>query len=178
MDLRTKRTKQSIINAFIELRAQKPIEKISIKELSEVAFINKATFYLHYKDIYDLSEQLENETIDAILSHFSHPEELITKPKQATKTLADAFLFNDKLIKSLFSDSRSSFFVTRLDEKLKQRIYSAYPEYKNNVEWEILLTYLIQGGFNAFLSHSKDTDINRLIDIVGNITETILCNRF
>ncbi|MDE7423419.1 MAG: hypothetical protein K2N51_06965 [Lachnospiraceae bacterium] len=36
MDLRTKRTKHSIINAFIQLRSQKPLEKITIKELSEI----------------------------------------------------------------------------------------------------------------------------------------------
>ena len=55
MDLRTERTKRSITNAYLELRKQKPIEKITVKELSEVAFINKATFYTHYSDIYDLA---------------------------------------------------------------------------------------------------------------------------
>lgn len=40
MDLRVKRTRINITNAFIELRSRKPIEKITIKELSELAFIN------------------------------------------------------------------------------------------------------------------------------------------
>lgn len=48
MDLRIERTRKSIINAFIELRAHKPIEKITVKELAERAYINKATFYSHY----------------------------------------------------------------------------------------------------------------------------------
>ena len=55
MDLRTEKTKRSIINSFLELRSRKPLEKITVKELSEKAEINKATFYLHYHDIYDLS---------------------------------------------------------------------------------------------------------------------------
>ena len=63
MDLREKKTKRSIKKAFLQLRAQKPLEKITIKELSELAEISKATFYLHYKDIYDLSSQLQNEVI-------------------------------------------------------------------------------------------------------------------
>ena len=54
MDLRRQRTKNSIINAFIQLRASKPLEKITVKELSELAYINKATFYTYYQDIYDL----------------------------------------------------------------------------------------------------------------------------
>ena len=57
MDLRIQRTKRCITEAFLKLRTQKPLEKITIKELSELAMINKATFYSHYTDIYDLSEQ-------------------------------------------------------------------------------------------------------------------------
>ena len=52
MDLRVKKTKNSIINAFLKLRAKKSLERITVKELSDLAEINKATFYLHYKDIY------------------------------------------------------------------------------------------------------------------------------
>ena len=58
MDLRNQRTKKNIRNAFIELRSKKPLEKITVKELSELAFINKATFYRHYEDIYALSNEL------------------------------------------------------------------------------------------------------------------------
>ena len=47
MDLRTEKTESSIINAFIELRAKKPLEKITVKELCQLARINKSTFYAH-----------------------------------------------------------------------------------------------------------------------------------
>ena len=58
MDLRERKTKRAIKDAFLQLRVKKPLERIRVKELSELAQISKATFYLHYKDIYDLSEQL------------------------------------------------------------------------------------------------------------------------
>ena len=56
MDLRIERTRKCIKDAFIELRKSKPIEKITVKELAALASINKATFYSHYNDIYDLSD--------------------------------------------------------------------------------------------------------------------------
>ena len=56
MDLRIQKTKNSIFSAFIELRAAKPLEKITIRELTQKANISKQTFYLHFKDIYDLVE--------------------------------------------------------------------------------------------------------------------------
>ncbi|MDE5861843.1 MAG: TetR family transcriptional regulator, partial [Ruminococcus sp.] len=56
MDLRVEKTKRNIINAFLNLRSHRPIEKITIREIAEIAQINKATFYLHYHDIYELTE--------------------------------------------------------------------------------------------------------------------------
>ena len=174
MDLRIERTRRSIINAFIELRAKKPIEKITIKELSETALINKATFYSHYNDIYDLSEQLEKEAVDMVLKNIPHPENLISNPKQGTVEIAFALASQSKLFDTLFSDSRATILVDRLEQGLKEKIYSMYPEYKNNLEWDILLTVLIQGCFHAFMSHSGDADINDLIEIIGTINERML----
>lgn len=67
MDLRVQKTKNSILDAFIELRSEKPLEKITVKELADRARISKQTFYLHYKDIYDLSEQLEQELVKSLV---------------------------------------------------------------------------------------------------------------
>ena len=50
MDLRIEKTERGIKNAFIELRSRKPLEKITVKELCELACINKSTFYSHYKE--------------------------------------------------------------------------------------------------------------------------------
>ncbi|MBO5032547.1 MAG: TetR/AcrR family transcriptional regulator [Lachnospiraceae bacterium] len=174
MDLRIERTRRSIINAFIELRSRKPLEKITVKELAELAFINKATFYSHYKDIYDLSEQLENETIDMILANIPHPEELLTKPKPFVEILSAAFTSQNSLLEILFSGSRTHVFINKVEERMKHQIFSIYPEYKDSLEWDILLSFLIQGGFRAFLSHSNEVDNAYLIDIVGTINERIL----
>ncbi len=174
MDLRTKRTKHNIINAFLELRAKKPLEKITIKELAELAFINKATFYCHYKDIYDLSEQLEKEAIDTVIKTISNPDILITNPKQGTKELSFAMMSQGKLFDTLFSDNRASILISRIEQGLKDKIYNLHPEYKNNLEWDILLTVLIQGCFHAFVSYSDDADINQLVEIIGDINERML----
>ncbi len=155
-------------------RAKKPLEKITVKELSELALINKATFYSHYNDIYDLSEQLEKEAVDTVLKNMPHPDSLITNPKQGTVELTSALMSQSKLFDTLFSGSRASILASRLEQGLKNKIYALYPEYKNNLEMDILLTVLIQGCFHAFASHINDTDTNNLIDIIGNINKRML----
>lgn len=66
-DLRVKRTKKMIVEAFICLIRQKSLDKISIQEIAEHAMINRATFYAHYADKQDLYDSL----IDDFLIRFS-----------------------------------------------------------------------------------------------------------
>lgn len=65
-DHRTRVTKAMIRKAFTTILRNKPIQNISIKELCEMAQINRSTFYLHYTDIYDLLNQIEEEMFEGI----------------------------------------------------------------------------------------------------------------
>ena len=62
-DHRTRVTKMLIRKAFTALLRQKPIQKISVKELCAAAGIHRGTFYTHYTDIYDLLRKMEEEML-------------------------------------------------------------------------------------------------------------------
>ena len=61
MDIRIEKTERAIRNAFLELRAAKPLEKITVKELCSLACINKSTFYSTKLFIVQIYELLFNE---------------------------------------------------------------------------------------------------------------------
>ena len=60
-DRRILRTKKLLREAFTRLLQTKPLEKISVKELCDLAGINRYTFYLHYQDLRDLYTRLEED---------------------------------------------------------------------------------------------------------------------
>ena len=45
MDIRIKKTKKAITDAFLTMASQKPIEKITVTDIVKEAQINKSTFY-------------------------------------------------------------------------------------------------------------------------------------
>lgn len=47
-------TRQALAAALKELMAQKPVEKISIQEITALCGIRRQNFYYHFEDIYDL----------------------------------------------------------------------------------------------------------------------------
>ena len=69
-DRRIKRTKMLLQNALVDLMLEKAVGKISVKELTQKADVNRSTFYLHYLDIYDMREQMENEFVETIQGFF------------------------------------------------------------------------------------------------------------
>ena len=61
------RTKHALAAALKELMSQKPIDKISIHDLTESCGIRRQTFYYHYEDVYDLLRWMFQEEAVALL---------------------------------------------------------------------------------------------------------------
>ena len=64
-DARKRYTQLVLKQALLKLLKEKPVNKITVKEVCELAQLNRATFYAHYRDCFALLESIENELIDA-----------------------------------------------------------------------------------------------------------------
>lgn len=173
MDLREKKTKRSIKNAFIELRAKKPLERISVKELTELAEISKATFYLHYHDIYDLSDCLQKEVIKNILSSLGQPDLLINDSVQFNKELFSAFHAQQTLIEILFSGSQASVLPINIERELREYIFQLFPEAVHDAQFNIMLSYRIHGGYYAYQENYKKFGIDSILETLNEVNRII-----
>ena len=66
IDRRVKYTKMVLRQSLLELMKSKPIDKITVKEICELADINRGTFYSHYSEPRALLEQIQNELFNDI----------------------------------------------------------------------------------------------------------------
>ena len=62
-DPRVLRTRKLIMDSFIELSGKKEFKDITVKDITTEAMINRATFYYHFEDIYDLLEKVLSEVL-------------------------------------------------------------------------------------------------------------------
>ena len=170
MDIRVKRTKTNIINAFLQLCAKKPPERITVKELADLAEINKATFYLHYRDIYDLLETQENELFERVFDSIAHPNSVLSEPKLFIKELVEGFIANKQLIDIIFGKNRRNILADKIESEVRSFIFEKYPQYKDSPELNVLLTYVIRGGYFAYAENSEySTDM--VISVIGELAE-------
>ena len=61
VDRRVRKTKALLLKGLTELMEQKDVNHISVRELTDLVDLNRGTFYLHYRDIFDMVNQVEDE---------------------------------------------------------------------------------------------------------------------
>lgn len=67
VDPRVKRTRELILRAFGELLGRKAFEAITVQDIADRATVNRATFYAHFQDKYDLLEHAFIESFQQAL---------------------------------------------------------------------------------------------------------------
>ena len=60
-------TKKALAMAMKELMEQIPFSKISVSDICEKCGMNRKSFYYHFKDIYDLLEEMLNQRVEQMI---------------------------------------------------------------------------------------------------------------
>ena len=72
-DRRVRRTKKRLRDALAALMREKDLGEITVRELTDLADVNRGTFYTHYRDLEDLRRQVGQELFEelsAVLAGF------------------------------------------------------------------------------------------------------------
>lgn len=123
VDRRVRKTKKNIRDALTELMREKGVKDITVRELSELADINRGTFYNHYKDVFDLLEQIESEMFEEFSGAISSytPQDVVEQPGII---LSHIFFFleeNSQICLSLLGKNGDIAFVDRLKDLVKYK---------------------------------------------------------
>jgi AcrR family transcriptional regulator len=122
-DRRIRKTRAALKKSLTTLMQQKQIKDISVRELTELADVNRGTFYLHYKDVFDLLEQSEadllNEFHDTINSYdAAHVSENSTFLFEGVYNLCKQ---NADLVRILIGENGDIKFLNKLKDLVKSK---------------------------------------------------------
>ncbi|MDO4547489.1 MAG: TetR/AcrR family transcriptional regulator C-terminal domain-containing protein [Clostridia bacterium] len=59
-------TRQAIMDSFLKLLCEKPLDKITVKDIVEDCGVNRKTFYYYFQDIYALADQAFRAQVEKI----------------------------------------------------------------------------------------------------------------
>lgn len=172
LDRRIEKTERAIREAFLTQRAEKPLEKIRVRELCEAAEINKSTFYAHYQDVYALADAMEGQLVESILAQVAQirTEDLRGRPEWLTRELFRAFTAHGRQVEILFSGSRRGALVDRLERGLRELTSREIPGYWDDPVRSVVLSFCVQGSYYAFQNNSGRLDEAALVQVLGAVS--------
>jgi AcrR family transcriptional regulator len=122
-DLRIRRTHKFLQEAMVDLITEKGFEAITVGDIAERAMINRATFYRHYQDKYDLVAKIFEETADYLVEHMKpfhkDPDHMgMENPPEIWVQVFEHVAEHTRLYRAMLGKNGSSWFAARMREHI------------------------------------------------------------
>lgn len=172
MDLRMVKTRAQIKSAFLALRERLMPDKIKVKDLCDLAMINKTTFYNHYSDTDELSEEIDDNAIDMVLSEFSEQENILADPRAYVVGLFTALERQSSNLSRVFRGKQEV-----LCAKLEERLRAVHRDQAGSPEESMKVSFAIGGVVHVvkdYLLSGTKYSIEQLIDSTARLFELLL----
>ncbi len=168
-----KKTKKTFEESLSALAREYPLNKITVKSLCEKAQLSRNAFYFHYKDIYDLVEEIENDFIDEVCGYLDEFREM-GFPKNVLATIKRmVLLFSERRETSLMllDTSFSSTFVPRLGKIFSDfnfEYYKAFHKTENRSTYDLFYTFISTGFYGMlreWLLSEEPVSVDRFVSL-------------
>lgn len=180
-DRKSRYTRMVLKDTLIEIMKEKPLSKITIKELCEKADLNRSTFYAHYSNPYELLQDIEEETLswlkEALISiaNKNEKEEMIPLLEDLFQYLAR----NSNHLQVLLSEQGSPGFQKQLFTLVYQECnFSASVSQKLNLpENEDYFIFIVNGSVGLiqhWLKNGLKKSPKEMSEIIYKMTSVIL----
>jgi len=159
--LQYQRTDRCIVDAFVALVNECGFEKLTVQQILDRAMVSKNTFYVHYRDKYDIAEQLFGHTKEAfrtfLTEHGESARQLVLQEETPDDTLSPAatrqfFADKSEIMSCLMKIKTDKVDMTRfISEVFRERYLRVEPDDGRGAE-AIALEAEIYAGIYGCLS--------------------------
>lgn len=174
LDRRKKYTRKILKESLIILLAKKPISAITVKEICEMADINRSTFYTHYADHYDLLDKIEAEISEDMIKYLSSYSFTIEEESQKmTQKLLEYITNNKFMFQTLLMKNGDPTFEQRLmniAQRFMMKNWMAV-NHIDEVESRYLSTFVVSGAINVikdWIENEMDQSPKEMAVIINN----------
>lgn len=140
VDRRVRKTKMQLRQGLARLMQKKSIKEITVKELVDEVDINRSTFYLHYTDIYQMLEKIEEEAMADIREAMESCPDDCTEREKIIPFLARFFSIMDSnrdLSLALLGPNGDMDFVERIETLIANKFLkqSSFPATDSEIRY-------------------------------------------
>lgn len=176
-DRRQIKTKKAIIKAFFDLLQKKNLSKITITELAKLADIDRKTFYLHYKSITDLYNELGSMFVLLIKESIIEYSSNNNSPYSLFANINDIIREKEDLFKSIAQNNDFSDFMMNIKDILSEELINLYGNENTPASERFKLTaeFIASGTVSMYLRWLRG-DVNISMDELALLASEMITN--
>jgi AcrR family transcriptional regulator len=152
-DLRVQRTRNLIVEALIELTIQKGFAAVTVQDIVKRAGINRATFYRHYQDKFDLLDQYA-QAVYALPGNAPDPgspagdDATLEKMVPGVIKILEHVRSNGKFFRVMLGKNGDPAFAVKIRQYIQQRIRQSLPAtlLSDENSADLYLSYISSGS--------------------------------
>lgn len=176
-DRRTIKTEQHIIEVFLNLLSQRKLSQITVAEITRNANINRGTFYLHYKDVFDLYDKIVKMVLNDLSLAFdkTYPENSSTSFRNLTKHIINYVDQKKDVFSILLNSDRGPSFIEKVRQLFVDKILIKENIDKSDSANVIDVIYNVNGIVGVLMAWqldtyglSEETMVKQLTSILSN----------
>ncbi|WP_432665534.1 TetR-like C-terminal domain-containing protein [Wukongibacter baidiensis] len=175
-DRRVRRTKKVLKETFISLLQKKDIHRITVKEISDIADVNRSTFYNYYTDVYDMLDKLENEALELLeklMKNYYTQNDRDLFSRACFTELLSVIKENSSLFNLFFLDENRVTFAVKLQNLIFTIPYDKV-NYDKNVANYYVSSYIASGTtgmIQCWLKNEMSAPISDIAEIMNQLME-------
>lgn len=156
------RMDHKIREAFWQLYEQKPIEHITVAAVSQIANVHRSTFYLHFTDVYQVLEKIEDQLLAEIKNSDTQLGRSTDGLTKLGQQLFTAVRDNYRYLKLLLIEQRDPQFARRYREFFQARIVQVIQGngQNNSVEQEMAKQLIARLLVESFITCAGNPQID------------------
>lgn len=174
-DARVRYSRRVLKEAFLTLLGKKPVNKITVKEVCELAELNRATFYAHYSDCFALMESIEEDLIEAFESSLKRIGSFDVRALiEAIYAMVEQ---HGEACRVLIFGGASPSLPGRMIDRVREESISAWRKQLRNAseeELEMLYTHLSNGLMNVVVGGYGKYSREAVVRFVDRIVKSSL----
>lgn len=175
-DRRVVKTRRAIHVAFASLLSEKEINDITVRDIADLADINRKTFYNYYAGVHAVLDEIENEVVGTLENALvgadfreamSHPYLVFEKLTAIINTDLD---FYGRLLSMQSNVSLVSKTVKLLKQKTRDAVLLQLPVREEDLD--ILLDYTFSGMLTVFqqwFNSDRSRSLEEISEIMGEL---------
>ncbi|WP_186580387.1 TetR/AcrR family transcriptional regulator [Aquibacillus kalidii] len=175
LDRRKKYTRMVLKDSLMKLLKEKQISSITVKEICELADINRSTFYSHYADQFELLDKMEDEIIEDMRGYLSqYPFDKEEDSLQIIEKLIEYFASKQEMCQTLLNEKVDTTFQKKTMVFAHQVFMKNWNEV-NNLDKDVseyLSTFIISGSIHViktWLNSDMDRSPKEMAEIINNL---------